>query len=132
MSVDKVISEARARVIWGEPVLNVRDFLISHGVAAAIAEDKLKEFVLERNRELRLIGLRNLLIGAVLCGAAGVTLYLSFAIAGAGAAIVKALAVVLMAGIYGLWKLVQGIVYLIRPQLEYRSMPDIARSDLIE
>lgn len=132
LSADKVISEARARVIWGEPSLNVRDFLISNGVSSGVAEGKIKEFELERSRELRRIGLRNVLIGSTLFGAAGATLYLSFAIASAGSGIVKALAVVMMAGIYGLWKLVKGIIYLVRPQSEHRSIADIAQSDLIE
>jgi hypothetical protein len=132
MSADKIIAEARARVIWGEPSLTVRDFLISNGVSVAVAEAKLKEFQSERTRELRRIGFRNVLIGSILTGAAGVTLYLSFAIANASSGIIKALAVVLLAGIYGLWKLVKGVVYLVRPQSEHGSIPDIAQSDLIE
>jgi hypothetical protein len=132
MSADKIISEARARVIWGEPSLTVRDFLISNGVSPAVAEAKLKEFEFERSRELRKIGLRNVLIGGILTGAAGVTLYWAFAIANASSGIIKALAVVLLAGMYGLWKLVKGLVYLVRPQSEHGSIPDIAQSDLIE
>src|SRR5882672_7573322 len=99
MCADKIISEARARVIWGEPSLTVRDFLISNGVSAAVAEAKLKEFQFERRRELRKIGFRNVLIGGILAGAAGATLYLAFAIANASSGIIKALAVVLLAGI---------------------------------
>jgi hypothetical protein len=132
MSADKIISEARARVIWGEPSLTVRDFLISNGVPAAVAEAQLKGFQSERSRELRKIGFRNVLIGGVLTGAAGVTLYSAFAIANGSSGIIKALAVVLLAGIYGLWKLVKGVVYLVRPQSEHGSIPDIAQSDLIE
>jgi hypothetical protein len=44
MSPDKIISEARARVIWGEPSPAVRDFLISNGVSVGVAAAKLKEF----------------------------------------------------------------------------------------
>jgi hypothetical protein len=117
MSADKIISEARARVIWGEPSLTVRDFLISNGVPAVVAEAKLEEFQFERSREFRKIGFRNVLIGGILTGTAGVTLYLAFAIANASAGIIKALAVVLLAGIYGLWELVKGVVYLVRPGL---------------
>jgi hypothetical protein len=51
MSIDKIISEARARVIWGEPSLTVRDFLIANGVSAAAVEAKLKEFQFERSRK---------------------------------------------------------------------------------
>jgi hypothetical protein len=40
--------------------------------------------------------------------------------------------VVLLAGLYGFWKLIKGIVYLLRPQSEHKSIPDIDQSDLIE
>jgi len=53
VSADKFISEARARIIWGEPSLTVRDFLISNGVSDLVADAKVEEFMLERNRELR-------------------------------------------------------------------------------
>ena len=71
-------------------------------------------------------------MGIVLTSAAGVTLYVAFAIASAASGIIKALAVVLLAGLYGLAKLVKGIVYLVRPQSERQSIPDIVQSDLIE
>ena len=131
-SADKIIMEARARVIWGEPFLSVRDFLISNGVSAAVAEARLKEFEFERSRALRKVGLRNVLIGAVLTGAAGATLCLALPMASATSGIVKALAMVLLAGIYGLWKLAKGILYLVRPKSEHRSIPDIEQADLIE
>ncbi len=132
VSTDKIILEARARIIWGERSFAVREFLTSSGVPAAVAEAKLREFELERSQELRRIGFRNVLIGGTLAGAAGVTLYLAFAIANAGSGIIKALAVVLLAGLYGLWKLVKGVTYLARPQAEHRSIPGIEQSDLIE
>jgi hypothetical protein len=132
MSEDKIISEARAKIIWGEPSCTVRDFLVANHISPAVAEAKLREFEFERNRELRKMGLRNLLIGSILTGAAGITLYLAFAIASATSGIIKALAVVLLAGVYGSWKLVKGVVYLVRPQSEHRSIPDLYLSDLIE
>ena len=132
MNADKLISEARARIIWGEPSLTVRDFLISNGVSDLIADAKLKEFMLERNRELRRIGLRNVRVGGLLSGAAGITIYMASPLASASSGLIKALAVVLLAGLYGLWKLVKGAVYLVRPQSEHESIPDIAQSDLIE
>ena len=132
MNADKFISEARARIIWGEPSPSVRDFLITNGVSDLVVDAKLKEFELERNRELRGIGLRNVMIGIVLAGAAGITLYLTLPIASAASGIIKALAVVLLAGLYGLWKLVKGVTYLVRPQSEHKSIPDIIESDIIE
>jgi hypothetical protein len=129
---DKIMTDARARIIWGESPRSVRDFLVSNGVSVDAADTKILEFELERNRELRRIGLRNVLVGGVLAAAASIALCLSFSIASATSGIVRALAVVLLAGLYGCWKLIKGIVYLLRPQSEHKSIPDIQQSDLIE
>jgi hypothetical protein len=129
---NNILSEARARIIWGEPSSSVRYFLISNGISDLVADAKLKEFELERNRELRGIGLRDVLIGILLTGAAGITLYIALPHASATSGEIKALAVVLLAGAYGLWKLGRGVIYLIRPQSEHKSIPDIVQSDLIE
>jgi len=130
---DKVISEARARIIWGESSLSVRDFLISNGISDMVADAKLKEFGLERNKELRNIGIRNTFIGAVLTGAAGIALYFALPPAnGFSSSITRASGVILLAGLYGLWKLVKGVIYLVRPQSEHKSIPDIIESDIIE
>ncbi len=131
-TADKIMVDARARSIWGESPQSVRDFLVSNGVSVDAADRKLLEFQLERNRELRRIGLRNVLIGGVLTAAASITLYLSFRAASATSGIVRVLAVVLLAALYGCWKLLKGIVYLLRPQSEHKSIPDIEQSDLME
>ena len=118
--------------MWGEPALAVEEFLIAKGISSEVAQAKLAEFELERRCELRRIGLRNVVIGGILTGGAGLALYLALGVASATSGIVQALAVVLLAGLYGFWKLWKGVAYLIRPQAEYGSVPDIAQSDLIE
>jgi len=133
MHADKVISEARARIIWGESSLSVRDFLISNGISDTVADAKLNEFGLERNKEIRNIGIRNTLIGTVLTGAAGITIYIALPLSsGLSSGIARASGVVLLGGLYGLWKLVKGVIYLVRPQSEHKSIPDIIESDIIE
>ncbi len=132
MSAEKLLLEARARIIWGEPSSTVRDFLIANGVSGQITDAKLKEFELERRQELRRIGFRNVLLGVVLSGMAGFALYMAFFIASATSGIIKAVALVVLVGIYGLWKLVKGVVYLVRPQSERRSIPDIVQADPLE
>ena len=132
MSAEKLTSEARARIIWGEPSSAVRDFLVSNGVSDSIADAKLKEFERERNRELRRIGVQNVLVGALLTGAAAITLYVASPVASATSGLVKALALALLAGVYGCWKLAKGAIYLLRPHSEHKSIPDIAQADVIE
>jgi hypothetical protein len=129
MITDNVITEARARIIWGEASSGVRDFLITNGVSDLVADAKLKEFMIERNLELRRIGLRNVVIGAVLTSAASVTIYLWLPFLGNAN---YGVGLVGIAGIYGFWKLVTGIVYLVRPQSEPKSIPDIIQSEIIE
>lgn len=137
MNADQVITEARARIIWGEPFPSVHDFLTANGVSDAVADDKLAEFVLERSRELRRIGLRDLLVGIVLTSASGITLYLALSLHWLGGSwlaygSLKVEGLVFLAGVYGLWKIGRGVIYLVRPQSESKSIPDIIESDPIE
>ena len=137
MSADQVITEARARIIWGEPSSSVHDFLTSNGLSDAVADAKLAEFVLERSRELKRIGLRDLFVGIVLAGASAVTFYLTLSVAWLGgswlnSSSVKLDALLLLVGAYGLWKVGRGVIYLARPQSEHKSIPDIIESDDID
>jgi hypothetical protein len=129
MHPDKTISEARARIIWGEPFSSVRDFLTSNGIPAADAEAKIKVFYLERGREIRKIGVRNILIGLVVIGIAPGILYdISFMMNHLTRSILCSLPFV----VYGAWKLVIGAIYLIRPQLVKKSISDIGEYDILD
>jgi hypothetical protein len=132
MPSDKVITEARARIIWGDSADSVRDYLVSNGISRSVADAKVAEFTLERKRELRRMGLRDLSVGILLSAASGVTLWIAMPQASATSGVVMGLAVVFMAGCFGLWKLWTGIVYLVRPQSEHKSIPDIEQSDILE
>jgi hypothetical protein len=133
MEYDQRITEARARIIWGEAPSSVRAFLISSGVPDAVADAKIKEFNIDRNREIRGIGLRRILIGLALLGGSGITFYLF--IEGRhshgwhGSRYGSGLAGAVLAGIYGFWKLVNGIFDLLVPRSEHDSIPDMDGED---
>jgi hypothetical protein len=131
MDSEKLISEARARIIWGESSSAVREFLISNGISAAVADARIAEFNLERNREIRSIGVRSVLIGSTLIIATGIAVVVMYPFEFTSG-FVKSLGLVLLAGIYGIWKLATGIVHLVRPKSESRSVPNIQGSDILD
>ena len=128
MAFDQLISEARAKIIWGEPASDVRGYLVSNGMPEAEADTVIKEFSRERNAEIRRIGTKNVVIGVVLVGVSGILIYLIYINSsdrvvrvGTG----KVIGVLACAGLYGLWKLVNGSFNLFRPQSEEGSISDI-------
>jgi uncharacterized protein YjeT (DUF2065 family) len=128
--------EARANIIWGEPPADVREFLISEGIPAAVAEEKIAEFVQERSQELRSVGRGHVLVGAVLTAAAGGVLgWIGTMMFPHGRAVftgvntrgfTESLVVLVAIAIYGLWRLGKGIIYLVRPQWVRKSIADMS------
>ena len=75
------------------------------------------------------IGVKNILIGVALIGGAGILLYLFFGrpnIVGMNIRTAEGFGIMLLAGFYGIWKLVNGIVYLVCPQSEKESITGIS------
>jgi len=97
------------------------------------ADAQIKNFRSERNAEIRKIGFRNALIGATLIAGAGIVLYFSFKYLSAQNAgyyrskkgVGGIIGLSLMGAFYGLWKFVNGIVDLVRPQSEDESITDL-------
>ena len=103
-----------------------------NGMSDAEADAQIREFNAERNAEIRAIGLRNALVGgALLVVAGGISIWLWLVLkhppqGKIGGLAVRVLSLVLLGGLYGVWKLVNGIYYLVRPQSEDKSIPDIS------
>ena len=126
---DDLIVEARARIIWGDEPASVRYFLTSNGMAAAEADARIEELTLERNAEIRKLGIRDVLIGVVLMAAAMIFFCMLFARSHIPSLTVrsgKGYGVLAIAALYGLWRLVNGIIRLVRPKSEHGSIPDIS------
>jgi hypothetical protein len=129
MITDDLIVEARARIIWGDEPASVRCFLTSNGMATAEADAKIKELTLERNAEIRKLGIRDVLIGVVVMAAAIIFFYMLFARSNIPSQTVrsgKGYGVLALAALYGLWRLVNGVIRLVRPKSEHGSIPDIS------
>ena len=119
-----ILTEARARVIWGEASSSVRDYLISNGISETEAESIIQKYCAERNTEIRKIGIRNVVIGSVLMcgGGAAVCLFLKL---GYSSGLASCAAASMVGVLYGIWKVYSGIIYLARPQSEHTSISDI-------
>ena len=128
METKQLFFEARAKIVWGELAATVRSFLVANGISEVEADAKIKEFLVERNAEIRRIGLRKVVIGVVLLTVSGFFLFIEFKNQYVGYSTTRsgrALGMMLLAAIYGLWKLVDGIIDLARPQSEEGSIPDM-------
>ncbi len=98
-------------------------------MSAAEADARIKAFTLERNAEIKRLGTRDVLIGVVLIGAAGVFFYWIFTsrhIPSVRVRSAKGYGVLALAALYGVWRLVNGIVRLVRPKSEHGSIPAIS------
>ena len=130
----QAMADARARIIWGDPAAEVRDFLVENGVPAAEADAKIKTFVRERLAEIRKTGLRNTLIGAVLLGlaAGGIYLCLQLRPGHSSRLIDRGICALALIGAYGFWKLATGLIQLFWPQSEHEAISDLNGSDPME
>ena len=133
MPTDNIITEARARIIWGEEPDSVRAFLISNGMPATDADAALKNFAHERNAEIRKIGIRDAVIGGALLAGAGIAYYYlsksSFMHNPSGGrrhGYGYLYIYVIMVALYGLWRLIKSIPHLARPKSEHGSIPDLS------
>ena len=132
MEPDKIITEARARITWGDSATSVRDYLVLNGISKAEADAKIKVLIAERNAEIRRIGIKNTLVGISILTVSSTLLYLRIknlemssgsgrTLRGRGAE----LGVLGFGIFYGLWRLVNGIIGLVRPQSEDGSISDM-------
>jgi hypothetical protein len=128
MNPEDAIVEARARIIWGEAPSSVHYFLTSSGISAAEAHARIKQFNAERNSEIRRIGFRRALIGAVIICIAGICFYFTFQHTSTlfPSKRVRNMFGEALAGLCGVWMLVHGVFYILRPKSEHRSLPDIS------
>jgi hypothetical protein len=132
MNPDALISEARAKIIWGESSLSVRGFLISNGISEIDADAIVNQVNAQRNAELRRIGMKKTIIGAILTIGACFFFYWSLRHIDIqkmntrrAKGFVMVAFVVAIGGFYGCWKLMDGITYLVRPESEHKTIPDI-------
>ena len=133
MNNNDLIVEARARITWGEEAHSVLLFLISNGMSEDEANALINDLTLDRHLEIRKLGIKDVFIGISLLGAVGVYLYL-FIDSAMDSTIRDRrrdgwyaffIILALYSFFYGLWRLMNGIIRLVRPKHDEGSIPDI-------
>lgn len=120
------LDQARARITWGDSPEAVRRFLLSNDVPDREAGECLAMLRKERHRELRWIGLRRALIGFACLAVSVVGFYYLWPVIQSRRRTSWLLTVFLAFGGYGIWKFIDGLIYLIRPQLESKAISEIS------
>jgi hypothetical protein len=128
MKPSNISDQARAKLIWGEPANAVHEFLTSNGFSDIEAERKIAEFCAERNLDIRKIGIKKILIGGGLSFITSAHFFFAYQGAHIGSSYrsAKGNAIIALVGLYGMWKLIDGIIYLARPQSETKSITEIS------
>ena len=121
MRRNQALIDARAKIFWGDPPVEAIKHLMMHGITYEEAIELVTPMIEERNKTLRGIGLRKTLIGA---GLVCVPIATWLASLGVGFLSTKVLGVAVLAGLVGLWLLINGIITLVAPKSESGDVAD--------
>ncbi len=76
--VEKLLVDARARLVWGDSKEDVRNMLLENGLETQFVDNVMHKLFTERGRSMRKKGVRDLLIGVGIVLAATVWILLFF------------------------------------------------------
>jgi hypothetical protein len=122
---DKAVTEAHARIVWGDEPAEGVAYLKVAGFSTAEASDLVRGFVKERNADIRARGLRKTIIGALCLPAAWVCWYVemhSSSVTGSRRG--GGLSVAVGLALWGLWCLINGLWMLFSPRSEHGDLAD--------
>ncbi len=101
-----IVIEARARIIWGESLTEIRQWLSAQGLSASAVETIISQCTHERAAEIRRIGWREVCLGGLLLLVC-VGICAAMHITGIYFARIGILAVLI--GLVGVWRITKGI-----------------------
>ena len=115
VSREQAQAEARAKVSWGDSEEEVIKFLMVQRFTVSEARDLVAEMFKERMATVRATGVRKIFIGIGLMCVPVIALLLFLHL---GVIPMKIMALFIMAGLYGLYLLINGIIAFIAPKME--------------
>lgn len=121
MDENQARTEARAKILWGDPPDEVLKFLRMQGLPADEAKAFLDALVAERSATIRSNGVKKIFLGIALVCVPIVSLIIFLMI---NYIPLKIFAVTVMVGLYGLWQLLKGLMMFIAPKGEPGDVSD--------
>jgi hypothetical protein len=118
---ERAAAEARSKVMWGDDPEQIVKYLMSQGFSADEARTTIAPMLAERTQAVRKAGVGKMLVGSgmILVGIFSIIAflmgYLPDKIMGAGVCI----------GVWGLWKLISGLIMFLSPKSEKGDVGDM-------
>jgi hypothetical protein len=112
---DQAAHEARAKMLWGDSQQDVIMYLLVQGWNQAEAAELVQELFKERTATIRANGIRKIIIGIglMLLPVVTITVFLMIHFV-----IIYLLGASVVAGLYGLWLFINGLLMAISPKSE--------------
>ena len=123
MQTEQLIRECRAKIIWGEPRNSVFEYMQANGLGDKDASAYLDALFRERATDIRKTGVKKILIGGFWI--AVLIAYLAIA-ALIGVIELKLLAMAILSAAVGLWKIIEGIGFILKPSSESGDLSNLS------
>lgn len=121
MDPEKARAEARAKMHWGDSPDMVTGYLRMQGFSKEDASTMVRELVKERVSAVRGIGVRKILTGIALMMVPIITLIVFLCV---GVILLKVMAVAIMVALWGVWRLINGIIMFLAPKSQPGDLAD--------
>jgi hypothetical protein len=114
-------AEAKAKIFWGDTREQVIGFLMSKSYSVPEATEVVDAFLAERAKTMRGIGFKKIFMGiGLIC--APIIGFICFIMVPFFP--VQLFAITILAGIWGLWVLVKGIMMFVAPKMDHGDVAD--------
>ncbi len=107
--------EARAKIMWGDPPEEVVKYLRLQGLSAEEASELIQPLLIERAVTVRANGVRNIVIGSLMACVPVIAFIIFMSMKYIP---MKLFALTVMVGLYGVYKLFNGIFMFVAPKSE--------------
>jgi hypothetical protein len=123
--LDKISSEARARIIWGDTIPEVKDWLRSKGLSVVQIECVITSSIQERSAAIRLKGIRNAIVGSILIVVSTLLFIWLFNTKHHYISNYRGSYIVALLYVFGAWRLGMGLYYIISGSKASGSLTDM-------